>query len=418
VAPAYPEPGLIPLRPLLVSDILRASFRALGRYPGALIGANLLMVLGGLIILGVYSAATIPFAVHIVQSVPNAHDLSRNQDWSLVGLVGGGLLLLFLVWLTITAFSSVISALAAGRGSVGRPFRFGEAFGEIRANGLRALRLYAVLASMLYVGPLLLVGLAFELPAALTGSRVLAALGILVWVPVGALSLFFAIRLRFAAPAFILERQTIRQTLSRVWFLSRDAWWRIFGITLLVGVIAGGISFILRIPLSLFSVLAGGISGAAADDSGTVAGVIAYMLLIGTAFVVQIALQPLGQLTACFLYIDQRIRKDSLDAALAAEAGIVWTPPSPFTQQHGPAQTSAPAAGPAPETEAGAGAGATVADEPAGTASTTTLASEAEPEAEVPPQPEASPEDAAPEDAPPAPRDQNRDEPGAPPATP
>src|SRR5262249_56585201 len=62
-------------------------------------------------------------------------------------------------------------------------------------------------------------------------------------------------------PAVVLEGSGPVDALRRSWPLVRGSWWRIFGITLLAGIVVAFIGGILQLPFSIVSSLAGGSGG-------------------------------------------------------------------------------------------------------------------------------------------------------------
>jgi hypothetical protein len=145
-------------------------------------------------------------------------------------------------------------------------------------------------------------------------------LGVLVLLGFVVLTAWLWTMFALATPALVLEGIGIGQAFGRSRQLVRGSWWRIFGITLLVGVMAAVFAFVVVLP---FEALGGGFS---ATDSLT--GKYLVLSTIGTIIASTIA-EPFVAATTALLYTDQRIRLERLDIDLARMAGGN-TPPVAF----------------------------------------------------------------------------------------
>lgn len=294
-----PEPGVIPLRPLGLIDIYTGAFRTIRRNLAATIGVSLAVAVISVL-------PIVPALVRIGDVYSRMLSLSgRNTDpdqlraeldsltdslfdpftWA---LLGAGSLLSLAAGVVLSAFLTAV----VGKAVLGRPVTFGGVWAEIR--GL-LLRLLGVLLSVLIISllPLAVLG-----GIGLLVHPVAAVLGALVGYP---LFFWLYIQLLFAAPALILERSTIGRALHRSRELVRGSWWRIFGITLLTGMLAA----LAGVPLQL-SVLLG----------HPVAVVIGAAVAIAGAAIAQ----PFIAAVTALLYIDQRIRREGLADTLARSA--------------------------------------------------------------------------------------------------
>ena len=148
--------------------------------------------------------------------------------------------------------------------------------------------------------------------------------GVLVGV-LGALTatvfaVIVAVRWSLAIPAVILERRDPLTSLGRSWRLVRRSSWRVFGIMLLIQIIATIASSIIQVPFTL----AGGVStftiaqghpSLAATIISAIGGIIATTL---TA--------PLAAGGAVLLYADLRMRTEGMDVTLQAAAASPGSP--------------------------------------------------------------------------------------------
>ncbi len=82
----------------------------------------------------------------------------------------------------------------------------------------------------------------------------LATIAGLLAVIVG--SIYVSIRLTVALPATVAEGLGPGQALSRSWALVKDNWWRVFGITLVLYLVAFAAAALLAIPLAVLAAVA------------------------------------------------------------------------------------------------------------------------------------------------------------------
>lgn len=114
------------------------------------------------------------------------------------------------------------------------------------------------------------------------------------------------VRTSLAAPAIVLEGLSGWRGLTRSWKLVRGISWRIFGIRVLVALIAGIIEAVLGGLLSL--------AGASLDSNGR----LILQEIIGTFATVFIG--PITYIAVTLLYYDTRIRKEGFDIEMLAQS--------------------------------------------------------------------------------------------------
>jgi hypothetical protein len=107
------------------------------------------------------------------------------------------------------------------------------------------------------------------------------------------------------------------------------SFWRVFGITLLAGIIVAIAGGILQLPFTFFGALSG---------SGIVATVI---LVIGTIAAGTVT-RPITAGVTVLLYVDMRMRKEGLDLALRTASGTGQPTGQPGTGQPGTGQPGGP----------------------------------------------------------------------------
>ncbi|MBC3843528.1 hypothetical protein GXW82_34970 [Streptacidiphilus sp. 4-A2] len=167
-----------------------------------------------------------------------------------------------------------------------------------------------------------------------------AAFGFLLVLAAAVWWLFLIIRLAPLVPVVVLESQGPKDAFTRAWRLNSGNWWRTLGITLLVSLVGSFAAQVVTTPISLLtstSVLSG---LPQPGQTWTVADLPSFSSLwlyvvgsLGATYLSTVLLMPLLPLTNGLLYIDRRIRRESLDVQLAAEAGVTLSTPPPAPQQ-------------------------------------------------------------------------------------
>ncbi|MEO3977087.1 hypothetical protein [Streptomyces sp. CAU 1734] len=328
-----PEPGVIPLRPLGLGDILGGAFRTMGRYWKQLFGP----------VVAVYIAAGFLSAAVFVPVV-----LPRGGHDPGGALLASATVFVVVILLLATAMVYTICPVILQDAVLGRKSRIGD----IRRRSMR--RFPAM------VGTLLLMVLIFAIPGGLLLALALSAdsggsglpgvlLVTLLTVPV---LVFLWVRLSLAPTITVFEGQGPVESLRRSWRLVRDAWWRVFGISLLVSVIAWVASYAVQVPFALLAfmpvlVMAGDLGpDPALPEMLAVLGVAIAVYVVGQ-LLSQLILTVLPALTAGLLYVDRRIRDEDLAPALVqASAPPAWSPPAGLPPLAPPPRDTAP---PAPE---------------------------------------------------------------------
>ncbi|MHB8717953.1 MAG: glycerophosphoryl diester phosphodiesterase membrane domain-containing protein [Candidatus Dormibacteria bacterium] len=115
---------------------------------------------------------------------------------------------------------------------------------------------------------------------------------------------FLSTRWLFAPAVVVIEGRTARSALRRSWSLVRGSSWRVFGITLLVGLIT-----------SILSSIIGGLLGVL-TQFGDLTLQLALSTLAG--LVANLLVQPIALIVVVLLYYDQRIRREAFDIEMLA----------------------------------------------------------------------------------------------------
>lgn len=287
------KPGIIPLRPLAVGEILDGAFTAMRRYPKATFGLSAMV--------SILSALAQFALVMSLRDVFAAATLDpENIDFGdLSGAAAVGLLTIVITGLAGLLFSGMLTVVIS-EAVLGRKIELGNVWARVKP------RMWALIGVSLLVGLVTVIGaLACLLPG-----------------------IYLHIALSFTTSALILEGQSVTGAMGRSRELIKGDWWRVFGILLLAGIIGSVVAQVIQTP---FGLVGGGSFGSGFGTSG------ANPFDMTTS---SIAIQSLGQMVAstvagpitagvtALLYIDRRMRREGLDVALAQAASAPSAAPT------------------------------------------------------------------------------------------
>ncbi|MFF7026210.1 glycerophosphoryl diester phosphodiesterase membrane domain-containing protein [Streptomyces klenkii] len=316
--PQAPQPGVIPLRPLQAGEIVEGAVRTMRIHWRAVLGISLTVAIG------TQAVATVVDRLWD-RGTPDLDPLggaTPETPQELVEAIGNGMGGIGVAWLLSLVGSITAAALLTvivSRAVLGRPVTAREAWRSARPQLGRMAGLM-VLVPMLLIG-VFAVGIVWGLLVAAAGAEragmSLTALGGLAAMVVAT---WLWIRYSLAAPALMLEKQGVAAAMRRSAKLVRGAWWRVFGIQLISILITALVGLMAQAVVLVFDVFVHGTGGqgqSVADATDW-----ASLIEIGIAAVVSSALTlPVAAGMTALLYMDQRIRRESLDVELVRSAG-------------------------------------------------------------------------------------------------
>ena len=350
-APRYgdpaPKPGVIPLRPLGLGEILDGSFATIRRNPKATLGIAAIIMTISVII----SVAVTRNLVNV--SSPGQNLTSQQAGHLLSQIFADALPVVGVTVLLTIIVQAVLAGLLApviAREASGQRISAGDAW-RAAAPRLPSVLLATLLVLLAGLGPLLVLGLILLIGFAASASPVIiVAMGVPGFLVAVVLSIWFSTMFSLVTPVVVLEHERPGAALARSWRLVRRSFWRVFGILLLAGIIVAVAGSILQLPFLFLSTLFGGSAGFTA---GTV------IAAIGTIAAGTVT-RPISAAVTVLLYVDMRMRKEGLDLALRTAAGGGPLADSDFAAAWQPPRPGQPAAAPpapppgAPPTAAGA----------------------------------------------------------------
>ncbi|MEV6578720.1 hypothetical protein AB0M92_11235 [Streptomyces sp. NPDC051582] len=348
--PAAPQPGVIPLRPLSLGDIITGSFAAIRGHWKTLAGgalAVLAVVLPVMALVVGIAAASVHDHFDPVFHPPFGEDPASEHVVPLVVAA----VVVFVLFMAIGVLGmAVIAALCPAvlkEAVTGRPTTFRTLW---RASVRRAPAVAgAMFLSGLIAGSPVFVVLAVWLPlvfSAGSGEDALALMGFLPLLMLAAapLAVWLGIRFGLAPAVVVMEGAGPVTGLRRSTALVRGDWWRIFGYTIVISMLAGAIAYAIEIPFNLIGTFAmvpslQGMSDHGTPAAGSIAALVfaVVLLFLGGAAgqVFQIAF---SHMASAMLYVDQRIRREGLAEAILADLAVAPAPAAPATA--GPAPTA------------------------------------------------------------------------------
>ncbi|TQS26052.1 glycerophosphoryl diester phosphodiesterase membrane domain-containing protein [Microbispora sp. KK1-11] len=319
-APDAPRPGIIPLRPLTLGDILDGTIKLIRSNPKATLGLSAIVA----------AVTGIPAAIGQAISFGSLGDLMADPyaaDAVNVPVAGvaaqyiGAIISYVMTFLGTTILTGVLTRVL-GRAVFGGRITVGEAWRLARSRVPALFGLVLLQALILLLPLLALVAVLVSLAAAnafdgtgSTGVGVAVLVVLLFFLAYIPYLLFFYTRLSLSAPAVVLEGRGVTDAMSRSWRLVKGDSWRVLGILLLTAILAAIISSVLAIPFTFGGSLIGMLSG------GTAAGTaIAALLLAVGQVIASMITYPFQAGVAGLLYADRRMRAEAFDLVLQTAA--------------------------------------------------------------------------------------------------
>ncbi|MFF2326097.1 MULTISPECIES: hypothetical protein [unclassified Streptomyces] len=336
-----PKPGVIPLAPLRLGDILSGAFSTMGRYWKQLFGLAAAVYGGALLIVG--AAVLIGYSA-VGDHLDRVISLSADEDPSPDDLVPI-FVALGIVWLIAVAAFVIGSAMMYAAVPVvlqeavlGRPTTFSAVWRRAWAR-VPALLGAMILAALIAMIPVVLamVGFVALVISAITlsdepNAAVWTAFGFLGALATAPLAAWLWVKFSLAPSAVVFEGQRPMAALRRSSQLVRGDWWRVFGISLLAFGMAAVANYVIQIPFSFLGAFSGVIGGSTLDDDPNAAAILfamsGYLVLFALGQLVgQFISVTFPQLVTGILYVDRRMRTENLGPVLAEAAA---TPPPPY----------------------------------------------------------------------------------------
>ena len=302
--PPPPRPGIIPLRPLGVGEVLDGAFAAIRRYPRATLGLAACVML----VVTVVQVLTEWYLLSGIAPPAAGDTLSDASDYA--SRIGTAAVISLVITELATLLLTGMVIAVIGEAVLGRPVSAADAWQRLRPQfwrllGVSFLTFLILLAAAIPGVVVLFIG-AFADSVGLVVLGVLLAFAGAVYVwPMFAL----------APAALVLERQGVTRALGRSRALVKRSWWRVFFILLLAALIGSIVSGIISLP---FGLAGGGLTSVGDRTSGVH---FTQLVISGIGgLLASTVARPFSAGVAALLYIDRRMRAEALDLALTRAA--------------------------------------------------------------------------------------------------
>ena len=306
------KPGVIPLRPLGLSDIFNGAVAYIRANPKATLGLTTVVVVAAQLLALILSVGPLAVTGELQPTLAGEEVSTGVLIGSSASSIAGGIA----TWLSSILLSGMLTVVV-GRAVFGTSITISEAWQRLRG------RLWAFIGFTLIemvgdpggagrrLGGYHVRGGIFDQRHGGAHRRNRVGLG------VGCAGRSTCGRCcRFAPSIIVLERLAIIPAISRSFKLVRNDFWRVFGIRLLGGIVAAVVAGAVTVPFSF-----GGQMMLIAASS-TLAALAALVLLsIGSA-ISQIITAPFSAGVVVLLYTDRRIRSEAFDLVLQTGAGF------------------------------------------------------------------------------------------------
>ena len=320
-----PKPGIIPLRPLTLTDLFSGSFSALRKNPSVLFGFTIIvMTVVALLSLAGTMLPLFSFTSLMSNDLdPQASSkaLLDSAYLSVVSTIVGYIALLAGSFLAGTVLDGVLS-VAVSQLVIGKKITFKQSWALVKPRLWSMLG--ASLLSMLAVGsPLLVLVILFFMSLySWPGSDAFFSLfGLLLALalPVVLVSYVISIRFLYAPICAVLEEKGPIEAVKRSWALTSGSFWvtlgRVILINVVVGFIAGMIVQIIGIIAAIFMFT---ILEASSSDPSTVwSTIILYGVISALQMLAYSLVVPILAAYQTLMYVDEKIRKENFAPLLA-----------------------------------------------------------------------------------------------------
>ena len=307
-APPALKPGVIPLRPLTLTDILNGAVAYIRANPKATLGLTTAVVVTAQIISLILQVGPLAAAGEL--------GVLRGEEASTAAALGSaasGLAGAITTLLSSILLSGMLTVIV-GRAVFGAGITIGEAWQRVRGRllaliGYTLLWLFGVLV-IIAVVVLVVVAVAEVSGGAAFVAAIPLGLGLI------ALLVYLWTVLSFAPPLIVLERLGVFQAVARSVRLVKGDFWRVLGIRLLATIVASIVAGAVSIPFSLTGQIL-----LLSSESATMILIALALVAIGGA-VGQVITAPFSAGAVVLLYTDRRIRAEAFDLVLQTGAAI------------------------------------------------------------------------------------------------
>lgn len=306
--PTVSRPGIVPLRPLGLADVLDGAVKLVRRSPGAVIGWAAI----------VCSLAAVPLVVAALTLGGRRRTFGGvlGNDWAIALVTAGGLAFGLLMLTGVLAYPVAEAVL-------GRRVTARQIWQAVRP------RLWPLLAGQfavagVVVGPWVLV---VVIVTVVNDASVLAVLAVASFGGLLALAAnaWAVPRLVFLGPVIVLEERGLRSAWARSWQLSRRRYWAIVGTFITCTLIVMTLSWVIFLAFLLVVSIALDVLELPYDAQDAAQALATAVSVIATASLIT----PFLAATTALQYVDSRMRTEGFDLVLLRAAAERLAAPGP-----------------------------------------------------------------------------------------
>ena len=300
------KPGVIPLRPLTLGEILDGSFQVMRRQPVPVLASAALVLSVVYLFVGLFQYV-------LFSSVAMSDPTSDEMPF------GISTVLLYLLVVVIAgvgqALLTGVLVLPTGKATTGHSTTFAAVWAEAAQRFLPLIG-WPLLQALVWA----VVLLATFGPVIGLGLGIDANFFFLLFVIVPLIliaGLWAFATFSFVPAALMLERAPLFTAIRRSFELTKSMFWRVLGILLVAGLISGVVNGVLQFPAQLIATVVGALT----MDSTQAVPSLAQLAVstVGNIIAGTVSVPFLSCLTT-ILYIDVRMRREGLDVELAKAA--------------------------------------------------------------------------------------------------
>ncbi|MFN3003430.1 hypothetical protein ACK12G_09255 [Mycolicibacterium wolinskyi] len=309
--PAYPavlKPGVIPLRPLSLSDVYNGAVAYIRTNPKATLGLTTIVVVVAQLIALLLQIGPLTAMGGFESDAPG-----EVPSTGAIALFSGATIVGFLVTQLASVLLTGMLTVVIGRSVFGGSITIGEAWQRLRGRFLALLGLTALQGFVVVMVAVLIV-VAVVAADAVGGGLAAFLVGAPLMVA-ALLGFLYAVTVLLFAPALIvLERLGVFAAIARSFTLVKKDFWRVLGIWLLAAIVASVVATAVGVPFSLV----GQLLSLEPERVGMFVGGLILVAIGG--MIGQIITAPFGAGVDVLLYTDRRIRAEAFDLVLQTGA--------------------------------------------------------------------------------------------------
>ncbi|MGW0801755.1 glycerophosphoryl diester phosphodiesterase membrane domain-containing protein [Nonomuraea sp. NPDC002799] len=309
------RPGIIPLRPLGLGDMLDGTIKLIRSNPKAVLGLSAVAALLASVPVAVGQAFLLD-AMGGVFADPTSTPDDLTSVYGLAAQYGGALVSYAVQFVVVTMLTGVLTRIL-GRAVFGGNLTAGEAWRLVKGRVPALFGVVGLMAVLLLVPVILFVLIIVAISLNSSSNTIGWTLGLTVVFLLAyvAYYLFLRTRFAFASPVVVLEGRGPIEAMRRSWHLVSGDFWRVFGILLLTSLLVGLVAGVLSVPFTL----AGTMFGMFSAGSMVTTVVSAVLIAIGGTLSAMFT-YPFEAGVSGLLYADRRMRSEAFDLVLQTAA--------------------------------------------------------------------------------------------------